>query len=116
MPRLTPTDDNLSIAIDDADVETYAIATARALGRLGERRVYFLSLVPLNYPSLRRFKGLSITFLSSGQSPADLVRSARMVHSKGRLVVASPRVARKDLWMKVGADIEADVARGIVQP
>jgi hypothetical protein len=115
MGRFTAADDSLRIPVDDASVETCAIAVARALSKLGERKIYFMSFVPLQYTALKRFKGVALTFLSSGQTPPDLTRSARMIHSKAELVVASPRLVRKDQWEKVAADMEAELTRGPAQ-
>jgi len=112
MSRFIPSAENLRIEVDDASVEPYAIAAARALTRMGAQKVYFSSFVALQYPLLRRFKGAAITFLSAGQTPPNLVQSSRMLHSKGQLVLASPKVLREDQWRKIAADIEAEVARG----
>ncbi|HZZ91949.1 MAG TPA: hypothetical protein VFE23_05260 [Usitatibacter sp.] len=112
MSRYTAADDSLRISVDDVSVEPCAIAVARALSRLGERKIYFMSFVPLQYAMLKRFKGVALTFLSSGQTPPDLTRSARMIHSKSELVVASPKLVRKDQWAKVGADVEGELAKG----
>lgn len=111
MGRFTPTDENLKIEVDDASADAYSIAVARSLSKIGERKIYFMSFVPLQYPELKRFKGVAVTFLSSGQTPPDLLRSSRIVHSKGALSVASPKVARKDQWMKVVSEIEAEIAK-----
>jgi hypothetical protein len=111
MSRFTPSPDNLRIAVEDASAEAYAIAVARALAKAGERKVYFSSFVSLQYPELKRFKGVAVTFLSSGQTPPNLMQSSRIIHSKGQLVVASPRYLREDQWAKLGAEIESDVGK-----
>ncbi|APV48837.1 hypothetical protein BWI17_03580 [Betaproteobacteria bacterium GR16-43] len=112
MSRFTPTDENLRIEVADAAADAYSIAVARSLAKIGERKIYFMSFVPLQYPELKRFKGVAVTFLSSGQTPPDLLRSSRIVHSKGALSVASPKILRKDQWLKVVSEIEAEIAKG----
>lgn len=111
MTRFTVADDSLRIAVDDPSADAYAIAAARALVKSGERKVYFMSFVTLQYPELKRFKGATVTFLSSGQVPPDLLRSSRIVHSKGSLTVASPKVVRQDQWQKIASAIEAETSK-----
>ena len=110
MNRFTPSNDTLTIEVDDGSVDLYAIAAAWALVNAGSRQVYFRGESGRPYPHILAAAHAGIVWVWEGEEPADFDSSARILHSARELVVFSPKPLRKDQWRAIATQIEADVA------
>jgi hypothetical protein len=111
MSRFTPSNDNLSIAIDDSAVEAYVVAGARALLKNGARKVYFLGSSGRRYPLLRQRGSAGVTVVMPGQEPSNFLESSRIIHREGEIILVSGKVTHKAQWREVASEIEAEVVK-----
>ena len=110
MNRFTSSGDSLTIEVDEASVDFYAIAAAWALIRAGSREVYFRGERGRLYPFIVVAAHAGITLVEAGQEPSDFESSARVLHAQRVLLVVSPKALRKDQWRAIASQIEAEVA------
>ena len=109
MSRFTPSNQNLSITIDDSAVEAHVVAAAQALLKAGARKVYFLGLDGRQYPSLEENACAGLTVLTPGQEPSNFLESSRIIHREGEIILVSGKVTHKAQWREVASEIEAVV-------
>ena len=111
MSRFTPTNQNLSITIDDSAVEAHVVAAARAMLKAGARKVYFLGSGERQYPLLEKSACADLTVLTPGQEPSNFLESSRIIHREGEIILVNARVTHKAQWRELASEIQAEVTK-----